>query len=158
MEMTICMQQNILHLTGRTQTGPITTSKYKHAMDTMIQFMFNVLNRNKSLIFCTYFQNSADQARNNSESIRNEGFRLIAEREDTTVKKQRDSDKRVGERLNDVSHWRSELQVMKLTVGEYFSFLRIIKFIALFASMFCTLFSIFSFRLSWKEIFRKVET
>ena len=56
--------------------------------------------------------NSADQARNNSESIRNEGFRLIAEREDTTVKKQRDSDKRVGERLNDVSHWRSELQVI----------------------------------------------
>ena len=53
---------------------------------------------------------SADQARNNSETIRNEGFRLIAEREDTTVKKQRDSDKRVGERLNDVSHWRSELQ------------------------------------------------
>ena len=40
-----------------------------------------------------------------------EGLRLIAEREDTTNKKQKDSDKRVGERLNDVSHWRSELQV-----------------------------------------------
>ena len=40
LEMTICMQQNILHLTGRTQTGPITTSKYKHAMDVMIQIIF----------------------------------------------------------------------------------------------------------------------
>ena len=77
------------------------------------------MNRNKRLIFSIYFQNSADQARNNSESIRNEGFRLIAEREDTTVKKQRDSDKRVGERLNDVSHWRSELQVIKLIICEY---------------------------------------
>ena len=128
--MTICMQQNIHHLTGRTQTGPIITSKYKHVIDTMMQTMFmnrnnNVLNRNKRLMFSVYFQNSADQARNNSESIRNEGFRLIAEREDTTVKKQRDSDKRVGERLNDVSHWRSELQVMKLTVCEQFSCMRI---------------------------------
>ena len=66
--------------------------------------------------------NSADQARNNSESIRNEGFRLIAEREDTTVKKQRDSDKRVGERLNDVSHWRSELQVIFFSLADFVAF------------------------------------
>ena len=78
-----------------------------------VNCILNALNRDKMIRFLIYLWNSADQARNNSESIRNEGFRLIAEREDTTVKKQRDSDKRVGERLNDVSHWRSELQVMK---------------------------------------------
>ena len=89
------------------------------------------MNIDKSSISFIYFQNSADQARNNSESIRNEGFRLIAEREDTTVKKQRDSDKRVGERLNDVSHWRSELQVTKLAVCEYSSFTRIIALLHL---------------------------
>ena len=35
----------------------------------------------------------------------------MRDREDKTILTQRDSDRRVGERLHDVSHWRSELQV-----------------------------------------------
>ena len=55
--------------------------------------------------------NSADNARNNSERIRNEAVRLMRDREDKTVMTQRDSDRRMGERLHDVTFWRSELQV-----------------------------------------------
>ncbi len=36
--------------------------------------------------------------------------RLMREREDRTVLTQRDSDRRLGERLHDVTFWRSELQ------------------------------------------------
>ena len=57
---------------------------------------------------------SADAARNNSERIRNEAVRLIREREDKTITTQRDADRRLGERLHDVTHWRSELQVRPL--------------------------------------------
>ena len=78
--------------------------------------------------------NSADNARNNSERIRwaavtqnqslvnddlkgrvsccrNEAMRLMRDREDKTVLTQRDADRRIGERLHDVTFWRSELQV-----------------------------------------------
>ena len=58
----------------------------------------------------THF-NSADNARNNSERIRSEAVRLMREREDRTVLTQRDADRRLGERLHDVTFWRSELQV-----------------------------------------------
>ena len=60
--------------------------------------------------------NSADNARNNSERIRNEAVRLMRDREDKTVLTQRDADRRIGERLHDVTFWRSELQVVILTV------------------------------------------
>lgn len=53
--------------------------------------------------------NSADNARNNSERVRNEAIRLMRDREDRTVLTQRDADRRIGERLHDVSFWRSEL-------------------------------------------------
>lgn len=59
-----------------------------------------------------YHFNSADNARNNSERIRNEAIRLIRDREDKTVLTQRDADRRIGERLHDVTFWRSELQVI----------------------------------------------
>ena len=49
--------------------------------------------------------------RNNSERIRNEAVRLMREREEKTVLTQRDADRRIGERLHDVTFWRSELQV-----------------------------------------------
>ena len=39
--------------------------------------------------------------RNQSERIRNEAVRLMREREDKTVMTQRDSDRRIGERLHD---------------------------------------------------------
>jgi tektin-3 len=55
--------------------------------------------------------NSADNSRNNSERIRNEAVRLMREREEKTVLTQRDADRRLGERLHDVTFWRSELQV-----------------------------------------------
>ena len=42
--------------------------------------------------------------------MRNEAIRLIREREDKTVMTQRDSDRRLGERLHDETFWRSELQ------------------------------------------------
>ena len=45
--------------------------------------------------------NSADSSRNQSERIRNEAIRLIREREDKTTLTQRDSDRRIGERLHD---------------------------------------------------------
>ena len=45
--------------------------------------------------------NSADSSRNQSERIRNEAVRLIREREDKTTLTQRDSDRRIGERLHD---------------------------------------------------------
>ena len=54
--------------------------------------------------------NCADSSRNNSERVRNEAIRLIREREDKTVMTQRDSDRRLGERLHDETFWRSELQ------------------------------------------------
>jgi hypothetical protein len=54
---------------------------------------------------------SADNSRNNSERIRNEAVRLMREREEKTVLTQRDADRRIGERLHDVTFWRSELQV-----------------------------------------------
>ena len=62
--------------------------------------------------------NSADNARNNSERIRNEAMRLMREREDKTVLTQRDADRRLGERLHDVTFWRSELQVNKFKKKE----------------------------------------
>jgi hypothetical protein len=40
-------------------------------------------------------------SRNQSERIRNEAVRLMREREDKTVMTQRDSDRRIGERLHD---------------------------------------------------------
>ena len=42
---------------------------------------------------------------------RNEAMRLMRDREDKTVLTQRDADRRIGERLHDVTFWRSELQV-----------------------------------------------
>ena len=61
--------------------------------------------------FCFFLMKSADNARNNSERIRNEAVRLMRDREDKTVLTQRDADRRIGERLHDVTFWRSELQV-----------------------------------------------
>merc|ERR1711976_1009366 len=54
--------------------------------------------------------NSADNSRNNSERIRNEAVRLMRDRDEKTVLTQRDADRRLGERLHDVTFWRSELQ------------------------------------------------
>ena len=54
--------------------------------------------------------NSADASRQDSERIRNEAIRLIREREDKTVSTQRDTDRRIGDRLGDEVHWRSEIQ------------------------------------------------
>ena len=60
------------------------------------------------------FVSSADNSRNHSERIRSEAVRLMRDREDKTILTQRDADRRIGERLHDVTHWRSELQVHKL--------------------------------------------
>ena len=38
-------------------------------------------------------------------------MRLMRDREDKTILTQRDADRRIGERLHDVTFWRSELQV-----------------------------------------------
>ena len=55
--------------------------------------------------------NCADNSRNNSERIRNEAVRLMRDRDEKTILTQRDADRRLGERLHDVTFWRSELQV-----------------------------------------------
>ena len=60
--------------------------------------------------------NSADNSRNNSERVRNEAVRLMRDRDEKTVLTQRDADRRLGERLHDVTFWRSELQVRNLNV------------------------------------------
>ena len=65
--------------------------------------------------FCSNI--SADKARNRSVQIRNETVKLIRDREDTTTTNQRDADRRIGERLHDVSQWRAELRVY-----QFFSF------------------------------------
>ena len=71
--------------------------------------------------------NSADNSRNTSERIRNEAVRLLRDREEKTVLTQRDADRRLGERLHDVTFWRSELQVndfisMSLSVHQIIQF------------------------------------
>ena len=74
--------------------------------------------------------NSADNSRNTSERIRNEAVRLLRDREEKTVLTQRDADRRLGERLHDVTFWRSELQVndfisMSLSVHQIIQFFQI---------------------------------
>ncbi|XP_040564870.1 tektin-3 isoform X1 [Lepeophtheirus salmonis] len=54
--------------------------------------------------------NAADNSRNNSERIRHEAIRLIRDRDEKTVLTQRDADRRIGERIHDISFWRSEIQ------------------------------------------------
>ncbi|QQP57803.1 Uncharacterized protein FKW44_002915, partial [Caligus rogercresseyi] len=53
--------------------------------------------------------NSSDNSRNNSERVRNEAMRLIRDRDEKTVITQRDADRRIGERIHDISFWRSEI-------------------------------------------------
>ena len=67
--------------------------------------------------------NSADNSRNNSERIRNEAVRLIRDRDEKTVLTQRDADRRIGERLHDVTFWRSELQVKLFLTKDLYPFL-----------------------------------
>jgi len=54
--------------------------------------------------------NSADASRQESERIRNEAVILMRDREDKAVMTQRDADRRIGERIGDETHWRSEIQ------------------------------------------------
>ena len=71
--------------------------------------------------------NSADNSRNNSERIRNEAVRLMRDRDEKTVLTQRDADRRLGERLHDVTFWRSELQVsLKIDISNKSSNISII--------------------------------
>jgi len=57
----------------------------------------------------TYHYNSADQSRHQSERIRGEALRLIADRDRRTVASQRLVDQQLGDRLRDTTSWRSEL-------------------------------------------------
>ena len=52
---------------------------------------------------------SADQSRHQSERIRGEALRLIADRDRRTVASQRLVDQQLGDRLRDTTSWRSEL-------------------------------------------------
>ena len=52
---------------------------------------------------------SADMSRHQSERIRGEAIRLIADRDRRTVANQRLVDQQLGDRLRDTSSWRAEL-------------------------------------------------
>ena len=44
----------------------------------------------------------------------------MRDREDKTILTQRDADRRIGERLHDVTFWRSELQVSVVQIQKRF--------------------------------------
>ena len=56
-----------------------------------------------------YHYNSADQSRHQSERIRGEAVRLIADRDRRTVASQRQVDHNLEDRIRNISSWRSEL-------------------------------------------------
>ena len=86
---------------------PFYVFNLEYTLRIYFPFLYNVTYYIIYIIFC-----SADNARNNSERVRNEAVRLMRDREDKTVLTQRDADRRIGERLHDVTFWRSELQVI----------------------------------------------
>ncbi|KAI5717615.1 hypothetical protein M8J77_008644 [Diaphorina citri] len=55
------------------------------------------------------YYNEADANRNLSEKIRSEAIRVMRETEERTAIGQRDSGRRLGERLTDITFWRNEL-------------------------------------------------
>ena len=56
-----------------------------------------------------YFCVSSDQSRQQSERIRNEAVRLIADRDRRTVSSQRLVDQQLDDRVRNITSWRSEL-------------------------------------------------
>ena len=56
-----------------------------------------------------YHYNSSDQSRQQSERIRGEALRLIADRDRRTVASQRQVDHQLEDRIRNIASWRSEL-------------------------------------------------
>ena len=56
-----------------------------------------------------YHYNSSDQSRHQSERIRGEALRLIADRDRRTVASQRQVDHQLEDRIRNIASWRSEL-------------------------------------------------
>ena len=56
-----------------------------------------------------YHYNSSDQSRQQSERIRGEALRLIADRDRRTVASQRQVDHQLEDRIRNIATWRSEL-------------------------------------------------
>ena len=56
-----------------------------------------------------YHYNTADQSRHQSERIRGEALRLIADRDRRTVASQRQVDHNLEDRIRNINSWRSEL-------------------------------------------------
>ena len=56
-----------------------------------------------------YHYNTSDQSRHQSERIRGEALRLIADRDRRTVASQRQVDHQLEDRIRNIASWRSEL-------------------------------------------------
>lgn len=61
---------------------------------------------------------TAEQQRKIAEHIRAEADRLIKETDETTVKTQEESTKRIDQRLTDISHWNSQVDRAKTEIGK----------------------------------------
>ncbi|KAK1164938.1 tektin-4 [Acipenser oxyrinchus oxyrinchus] len=86
--------------TGVFSSSGVATAGYRTAKYTTEEWFQN--NQSK------YFQAFAD--RDNAENIRHQSKKMSSETEATTMRTQSDSTKKLGERLQDIFYWKSELQ------------------------------------------------
>ncbi|KAK6476169.1 tektin-4 [Huso huso] len=86
--------------TGMFSSSGVATAGYRTAKYTTEEWFQN--NQSK------YFQAFAD--RDNAENIRHQSKKMSSETEATTMRTQSDSTKKLGERLQDIFFWKSELQ------------------------------------------------
>ncbi|XP_041085213.1 tektin-4 [Polyodon spathula] len=86
--------------TGMFSSSGLATAGYRTAKYTTEEWFQN--NQSK------YFQAFAD--RDNAENIRHQSKKMSSETEATTMRAQSDSTKKLGERLQDIFFWKSELQ------------------------------------------------
>lgn len=62
----------------------------------------------------------SDVNRNHSERLRNDAVRTMRETDEVTTQGQREAGRRLGERVNDLTFWRNELNIeMEKVIAEY---------------------------------------
>lgn len=69
---------------------------------------------------CINSYSESDVNRNHSERLRNDAVRLMRETDEITTQGQREAGRRLGERVNDLTFWRNELNIeMEKVIAEY---------------------------------------
>lgn len=69
---------------------------------------------------CIHSYSESDINRNQSERLRNDAVRLMRETDEVTTQGQREAGRRLGERVNDLTFWRNELNIeMEKVIAEY---------------------------------------